>query len=226
MKFELLNEQRLYFGLEPIEPYWERVTLKGDSYREESILYFDGDTIKRHIISTSHQYQERQYNELTKSRTILLPKTSKGKDQKLTASVLESRQPAGINCLIDIYARINIANYDTHTTFYDSSWQQFQQLESRTIVEVISDFITTSPPNYLTDLKAFKRLKKKNVKFKAGDFFCFKINRTEFGFGRIMLDVAELKKQNRISSFHGLGFLMAKPCFDKDLRIHFNRKQS
>lgn len=79
MKFELSNDQRLYFGLEPIKPEWERVILKGDTYREESILYFEGDVIKRHIVSNEKQYKESQYDDITRSREILLPKTRKRK---------------------------------------------------------------------------------------------------------------------------------------------------
>ena len=50
--YELTNLQRKYFGPEPIEYHWDRVAFKGDTYRPESILYFDKDTIKRHIVST------------------------------------------------------------------------------------------------------------------------------------------------------------------------------
>jgi hypothetical protein len=76
--FELTNDQREYFGLDPIKNTWDRVLFSGDTYRPESLLYFEGNTIKRHIISTENKYSETHYNELTKGRTILLPKTNKG----------------------------------------------------------------------------------------------------------------------------------------------------
>ena len=127
MKFELTNDQRIYFGLDPVSPKWDRVILKGDSYREESILYFDGDVIKRHIVSTEKRYKENQYNDLTRSRTVLLPLTREGKERKLTASVLESRQPTGVYCNIDTNGRILIGNYNTQTAFY----QKYQTQESK-----------------------------------------------------------------------------------------------
>ncbi len=108
MEFELTNEQRIYFGLEPIEPHWDRVILNGDTYRQASILYYDGDIIKRHIVSTKNQYQEKQYDDFTRDRTILLPKTGKGKEKKLTASVLESRQPIGVYAITDVTGRVLI----------------------------------------------------------------------------------------------------------------------
>lgn len=63
--YELNNEQRRYFGLEPIESHWERVILQGDKHRPDTILYFDGDTIKRQIISTRTTYKEFHFNEQT-----------------------------------------------------------------------------------------------------------------------------------------------------------------
>lgn len=80
--YELTNSQREYFGLDPIEKHWDKVPFKGDTYRPDSFLYFDGNTIKRHIISTDDKYYECHYDELTKDKTILLPKTLKGKEKK------------------------------------------------------------------------------------------------------------------------------------------------
>ena len=225
MQFELRNDQRIYFGLEPIKPEWERVMLKGDTYREESILYFEGDIIKRYIISTKNQYKESQYDDLTRSRTILLPKTSKGKEKKLTASVLESRQPTGVYCLLDAYGRICIGNYNTQTTFYNSLWENHQMLTERTIAEWVEDFIKTAPENYLPGINAFKKGKRKNAKFKPGDFFAFKINRAEYGFGRILLDIDALKKAGFVHKEHGLSFMMTKPILVKTYAYKANTKK-
>ena len=215
MKFELTNEQRPYFGLEPVKPEWDRVILKGDTYREESILYFEGDYIKRYIISTEFQYKESQYNELTRSRNILLPVTAKGKEKKLTASVLESRQPTGLYCVVDSAGRILIGNFNTQTSFYDSSWEQPVSRHQIPIKNQVEIFIDTTPEGYLAAINGFKKGKRKNAKFKPGDFFAFKINREEYGFGRILLNIDELKKKNIITKNHGLSLIMTKPVLVK-----------
>lgn len=215
MRFELTNNQRLYLGLEPIDASWERVALKGDPYREESILYFDGDTIKRYITSTAHQYKECQYDELTRSRNVLLPKTGKGKEKKLTASVLESRQPVGVYCIIEAHSRILIANFNTQTTFYDSRWEQLTLAEAKPFDETIGEFISTVPTGFLGEIDRFKNVKRRNAKFKPGDFFSFRISLAEYGFGRILLDVDQLKKRSLVPEGHGLEFLMAKPVLVK-----------
>ena len=94
--FELSNEQRKYLGLEDIKPEWDRVLLKANPYTPETIIYFEGDVIRRHILSTDEKYFEKQYYEQTQNREFLMPKTSKGKPVKLTVSTLESKTPIGV----------------------------------------------------------------------------------------------------------------------------------
>ncbi|MCJ8212057.1 immunity 26/phosphotriesterase HocA family protein [Mucilaginibacter sp. RS28] len=217
MEFELTNEQRIYFGLEPIEPHWDRVILNGDTYRQASILYYDGDIIKRHIVWTKDLYQEKQYDDLTRDRTILLPKTGKGKEKKLTASVLESRQPTGVYVSIDSTGRVFIGNYHTQTTFYDSSWEKkyIKDAPLESISNVITEYIETASDGYLGDIKEFKQAQRKLVKFKSGDFFAFKLSRTQYGFGRVLVNIDLLKKKNIISKDHGLNVIMTKPVLVK-----------
>ncbi|AIZ65132.1 hypothetical protein PK28_09345 [Hymenobacter sp. DG25B] len=209
MTYELTNEQRKYFGLDPIESHWDRVTFKGDKYRAESILYFDKNTIKRHILSTENEYSEKQYNELTKDRVILLPKTDKGKGKKLTASVLDTRHPAGVYLSVNC-GNLIIGNYTSQTTFYSSSWDNEEQ-SKKSVSEIINDFIENSPENHLAEVKDFKKLKRENIKFKSGDYFCFKIDRLNYGFGRVLLDVKKIRNQKLIDDFHGLNLLMCAP---------------
>jgi hypothetical protein len=209
MTYELSNKQRECFGLEPIDDNWDRVIFKGDRFRPESILYFDKDTIKRHIISTEKTYFEKQYDEQTKDRIILLPKTDKGKEKKLSASVLEQRQPTGVYLSINC-GDLTIGNYSTQTTFYSSSWDN-EEKSDKTIPELITDFIDLSPENHLDKIRKFKESKRKNVKFTSGDYFCFKLDRISFGFGRILLDVNKIRKNKLIDDNHGLGLLMGPP---------------
>jgi hypothetical protein len=208
-KFELTNEQRQYFGLEPIEIHWEKVHFSGDTYRPESILYFEGEIIKRHIISSENKYVESQYNEYTKGRNILLPKTGKGKEKKLTASVLEQRQPVGVYLSVSCGSLI-IGNHSTQTTFYSSRWDKDVQ-SAKNVPELFTEFIEQSPESHHEEIQRFKNAKRKNVRFKSGDYFSFKLDRTNYGFGRVLLDVNKLRKKRLIKKEHGLFLLMGPP---------------
>jgi hypothetical protein len=91
MIFELTNEQRKYLGLIPIESNWEVVKLN-DMY-----LYFDGDIIRKKITVSEESYFEQELEEKTaENRTILLPKTSKGKPKKLNFTATQSFRPFGV----------------------------------------------------------------------------------------------------------------------------------
>jgi hypothetical protein len=217
MAFELSNNQRRYFGLDPVEPHWEKAPLKSGPYSEEGVVYFDGDVIKRHIISTDILYHEKQYNEPTRDRMMLLPKTGKGKEKPLSASVLSSRHPLGTYCEIDIYGGIFIGNHTTQTTFYDTGWEKPRGKDApvEDISVTVSNFISSSPVSHLMDIEEFKNAKRKNCKFKPGDYFAFKISRTQYGFGRILVDIARLKKKIELPKEHGLGFLMTLPVLVK-----------
>jgi hypothetical protein len=215
MKFELTDEQREYFGLDSIESNWDKVTLKGDSYRPESSLYFEGNTIKKHIISTPSEYKEVQYNEPTNNREFLLPKTGKGTEKRLTASVLESRQPIGVYCIIDSFRGIYLGNHTTQTTFYASRWELSNFDVSKDLHEWVEQYIWSSPENHVAEISRFKNAKRKHVKFKVGDFFTFKLSRTLFGFGRILLDIDKIRKKQLINKNHGLNLLMGPPVLYK-----------
>lgn len=211
--FELNNEQRKVFGLEPIMNNWDRVTLKGDQYRPDSVLYYDGDTIRRQIISTPTKYHEIQYCERTRNREFLLPKTDRGKPKKLSSSSLESRTPIGIYLLINSSGDLIIASHTTQTAFYSRLWEH-ERSESN-ITELIKEFIQNSPDNHIEDIEAFRNAKRKNVKYKAGDFITFKLNRTEFGFGRILLDINKARKKKFIDENHCFRYLMGPPVLIK-----------
>ena len=98
----ITNEQCLYFGLEPIGSDWEVVEYRNrQNDREVTYLLFDGDTIRRLIRIYEGHYEEIQLQEQTaEGRTLLLPKTKRGKPKVLNFAATqalngESVQEAG-----------------------------------------------------------------------------------------------------------------------------------
>lgn len=208
--YELNNEERRYFGLDPIDISWDKVILKGDIHRPDSILYYEGETIKRHIISTPNEYKEAHYNEQTRNREVLLPKTSRGKEQKLNASTFEKRNPIGVYLSVLEYGDLTVGNITSQTSFYNRLWEYHVQ-KGQKPADLIREFIQNSPENHFEEIEKFKQLQRKNVKFRKGDYFCFKLNRTEFGFGRILMNIDKLRKNNVLPIDHTLFRLMGKP---------------
>lgn len=211
--FELNNKQRKYFGLELVEDSWDKVQFKGDTYRPDSILYFEGDTIKKHVVSTDTDYKETQYNEQTENRELILPKTKKGKPKKLTASVLESRTGIGVYLSVTSVGDLLIGNYTSQTTFYSRGWE-YKQSDSE-IESLIEEFINNSPSDHFEQIEEFRQAKRKNIKYKSGDFFAFKLNRKEYGFGRILFDINKARKKKLIPENHGLQMIMGPPLIIK-----------
>jgi hypothetical protein len=206
----MTNEQRIYFGLEIIEDNWEKIILKGDKYRSDSLLYFDGEILKKQIISNENQYLEFQYNEPTKERSLLLPKTNKGKEQKLSISNLEKRNPIGVNVNITSRGLIQIKNSTTETTFYSSDNEKLLFDYDEDIENIISAFIKDCPMNFLEQLNKFKHATRKNIKYKDGDIFSFRISPTHFGYGRILLDITKIRKQNLLND-HSFNLFFGRP---------------
>jgi hypothetical protein len=209
--FELSNEQRAYFGLDAVQQSWERVEFAGDKFRPASVLYFKGDVIKKHVVSTDELYAEYGYDEATKGREILLPKTAKGKEAKLTPANFEKRTPLGVYLYADRYG-LRIASFASQTTFYDSVWESGhgREMDFR---DEIERFIAESGSDHARKIEEFKKAGRKNIKFKSGDFFRFKLDRNRYGFGRVILDGHKLRKSGLLPEGHEMLGFMGKPVF-------------
>jgi len=213
--FELTNRQREYLGLDLIDSGWERSKLKAGPYQPESILYFEGDILKKQIVSNENRYYEWPVNIQTKDKSLILPKTSKGKEKKLTAATLEKYKPDGVAFEWTINGNVFITNHNTQINYYSNFLEDFKINALDELANWIENYISSSPANYLDELREFKNAKRENIKYKPGDFFAFKVSRTEYGFGRILLDVNKLRKKKLIPEQHGLQLIMGPPLLVK-----------
>lgn len=59
---------------------------------------------------------------------------------------------------------------------------------------ILERFIAKSGSDHARKIEEFKRAGRKNIKFKSGDFFRFKLDRDRYGFGRVILDGHKLRK--------------------------------
>ena len=210
--FELTNEQRKYLGLIPVEEHWELVKFDNGIY-----YYFEDDTIKKEIKVSKNYYHEAELNEKTaENRTMILPKTKRGKIKKFNYTATQSFSPFGTYFTFSTNGVI-IANYTTQRTYYSEIFSEKEKISLDNLKKWLDKWMKETTEEDLEEIEEFKNAKRKHCKFNEGDFFAFKISRREWCFGRILLDVSKLKKDENFkkNKNYGLTNFMGKPLIIK-----------
>ena len=210
--FELTNEQRKYLGLIPVEEHWELVKFDNGIY-----YYFEDDTIKKKISVSENHYSEAELNEkTTENRTMILPKTKRGKIKKFNYTATESFSPFGTYFTFSTDGVI-IANYTSQRTYYSETFSEKEKISLDDLKKWLDKWMKETTEEDLEEIEEFKNAKRKHCKFNEGDFFAFKISRREWCFGRILMDVSKLRKDENFekNKNYGLAHLMGKPLIIK-----------
>ena len=199
--FELTNEQRPCFGLKPVNPAWERIQVKPSPYHDHAtIAYLEGNVLRRFVRTGDNVYTEYEIHEqLTDDRKFLLPKTPKGKPVLFTAANLEKRTGIGM-CLS--YSRhrsgdstIFLYSHDSQKGYFDNNYSPLDTAGIDDFQKWVEDWCADTSEAELTEIAAFAGEPRQRGKFREGDVFRFKINRRLWGYGRILLDYAQLRRQ-------------------------------
>ena len=210
--FELNNEQRKYLGLIPVEEHWELVKFDNGIY-----YYFEDDTIKKEIKVSKNYYHEAELNEKTaENRTMILPKTKRGKIKKFNYTATQSFSPFGTYFTFSADGVI-IANYTSQRTYYSETFSEKEKISLDDLKKWLDKWMKETTEEDLEEIEEFKNAKRKHCKFNEGDFFAFKISRREWCFGRILMDVSKLRKDENFekNKNYGLAHLMGKPLIIK-----------
>ena len=210
--FELTNEQRKYLGLIPVEEHWELVKFDNGIY-----YYFEDDTIRKEIKVSKNYYHEAELNEKTaENRTMILPKTKRGKIKKFNYTATQSFSPFGTYFTFSTDGVI-IANYTTQRTYYSEIFSEKEKISLDNLKKWLDKWMKETTEEDLEEIEEFKNAKRKHCKFKEGDFFAFKLSRREWCFGRILMDVSKLRKDENFekNKNYGLAHLMGKPLIIK-----------
>ena len=212
LTFELTNEQRKYLGLIPVEEHWELVKFDNGIY-----YYFEDDTIKKEIKVSKNYYHEAELNEKTaENRTMILPKTKRGKIKKFNYTATQSFSPFGTYFTFSADGVI-IANYTSQRTYYSEIFTEKEKISLDNLKKWLDKWMKETTEEDLEEIEEFKNAKRKHCKFNEGDFFAFKISRREWCFGRILMDVSKLRKDENFekNKNYGLAHLMGKPLIIK-----------
>ncbi len=199
--FELTNEQRPCFGLKPVDPTWERIVAKPSPYHSHAtIAYLDGNVLRRFIQTGENIYKEYEIQEqLTEDGKFLLPKTAKGKPVLFTAANLEKRTGIGM-CLS--YSRhrsggttIFLYSHDSQKGYFDNLYEPMDTTGIGDFRKWVADWCADTSAKDLREVAAFAAQPRQHGKFREGDVFRFKIGRRLWGYGRVLMDVAQMRKQ-------------------------------
>jgi len=165
MAFELTNNHRRYLGLELTAEQWDKEQLS-----DECFVYFHGDVIKKLIIVKNEYYYECQMNEkAANNRSILLPKTNRGKEKKLTAATIQNRSRYGNYFSYD-KGFITIANVTTQKTYYCSQMASANCEGMNQLQSWLDNWVSNSSEENLLDMDNFSKAERMHCKFKEGDF--------------------------------------------------------
>ncbi|RZJ51619.1 MAG: hypothetical protein EOO19_00035 [Chryseobacterium sp.] len=222
--FELKNEQRIYFGLNPVNKNWDRV-----EFPKGLVCYFSDNIIEKVIIFSQknpNNYTEFDTKIPTNNRTKLIPKTEKGKEKTITPTTVidYNLSFSSFNIIISKNKENeqNIAYFDciigNQKLDIQNNTDSFKNLNSLSEFEkAANNFIATLSDNHLEQIEKLKLKKEertKPVRFKSGDFFAVPVkfdlygNPTEYNFGRHLLNIADLRKKGIVENGHHWNTLM------------------
>jgi len=197
--FELTNEQRKCFAIPPVLDTWKKTVVQRGPYdRYDTYAYLDGQRIMR-IIQVCDNDEKVKYREysvdqlVSEDGTQLLPKTAKGKPQKFSAPYLERRTPVGMSLAFS-RGGLSIYNNSCEQVYYCSTYESLQMETFEDFRKWINDWCSNTGEKELAEINEFARKKKVHQKYREGDFFRYKINRYLYGYGRILLDFDEMRK--------------------------------
>lgn len=198
--FELTNEQRKCFSLPLVTDTWKRVEVKASPYDYfVTYAYLDGQKIVK-VIQVSDTAEREMYLEygvdqtLSEDGTKILPKTDKGKPKNFTSANLVNRTPVGM--AISFYRDyVSVINYNSDQCFYRSSYNADELKTLKDFSQWVNNWCVNTGEKELKDINEFSNRTKKHQKFKEGDFFRYRINRSLYGYGRILVDYAKMRKE-------------------------------
>lgn len=198
MFFELTNEQRKCMGIPEVMSDWELVCLEPGFY-----CYYQGEIIRKLILVQKEDAQKRQkatYREynvtaMTKeNRTILCPKTARGKEKKLTAATVGKLSCEGV-CFYYSDGRISIVNENTQINLFSSHMAGMDKVSWDGLEDFCNTWVKETTEEDFKELQEFVNAKRKHCKFMAGDYFRFRVDRRNWGYGRVLLDVMAMRKK-------------------------------
>ncbi len=193
--FFLNNDQRRCFDLKTVLDDWKLQKINTSKYDLfDAYVYISNKRILKLICVSNEMYQEFEYDELlSDDELFLLPKTNRGKTVILNYTNLSKRKQIGMTLsycskYITLYNSISDKNYFT------TDYSNIKLDNINDFIHWVDDWCLNTSKEDLLDVENFSLEKRTHIKYSEGDVFRFKINRREYGYGRILLDYNKMRK--------------------------------
>lgn len=199
--YELTNEQRKCFGLLPVDDAWEKVVVKPSPYDNFiTYAYLDGRSVRKVVLISKDESKNLRYSEyaieamLSEDHTMLLPKTSRGKEILFSSSNLLKYTAAGMALEFD-ERYLWLFNATSKQNYYHT-WYDETKIPNKDLFKAwVEDWCRETGEKELAEIEKFASVGNVHQKFREGDFFRFRISRKLYGYGRILLDFAQMRKK-------------------------------
>ncbi len=198
MRF-LTNEERRCLALSLVSPAGHREKLKPSPYDDhDTFAYIDKTENKiKKVIQLSRESKKAYYEEydvdetLTEDGKEILPKTEKGKNVKLSSATISKKTRIGMSIY---YVKECICLFH-HTTKQDYYISEYDEYPITDFDAWLKKWCSETGEKELQELQAFAVRKPIHVAYREGDFFRFRIKRNLYGYGRILVNYAEMRKK-------------------------------
>lgn len=197
--FELTNAQRKCFALPPVLDTWNKVEVKAspcDHY--VTYAYIEEQRIVK-VIQVSDKPGREMYREygvdqkLSEDGTKIMPKTNKGKTQNFTSANLVKKTPIGMALAFE-HGYAALVNNTSEQCFYRTAYNPDMPETLQDLSQWVEEWRLSTGEKELAEINEFAQQKKVHQKFREGDFFRYRINRNLYGYGRILVDYAKMRK--------------------------------
>lgn len=228
----LTNEQRYYYGLSPIEEHWDKVVKYSVTHNlhKRSETFFEGYTIKKMIFEQKYAgegdkpnadyYQEFDMEEETENRTLLIPKTSRGRKKPWTPSMLMT--PTYMREQLEVIMKKN-SDQISSAGSYNSQNDQMLPLplvrSGENFEEYTRRYIASLPEEYHQVIANFHEKQRVRVKYGPGDIFRVQISPSAYTYGLILGVGRDVLKWDRVPADHPMRPMMAQPILFRQYRI-------
>ncbi|AIU90501.1 hypothetical protein BV918_08365 [Pectobacterium odoriferum] len=204
---------RPYFGLEPLLSEWDIITVR-DGY----FICFDGDTVRKRITATELNYQEEDVIIHTRERNVILPRTARGKEKKLTYTSVSSVMADGIVFSAGIrtlnsgsYGYVNATNYRNSIRLPLPECRHLTTKEE--IVDWLRSYRDRLPTDYAHKLERLMSAKNQQHKTVPGDIFRVEIDLHTDGYVLVIGNLRQMQKDELFAEHSIWNDVMTMPLF-------------